>query len=185
MARFLLLAAGMFLSACIGGGKPITDFADRSVVYGWLDASEIQGNHLFSANIRQFDPPTDAPFLGMGIEKHEGGYLIYHYGAPRGMHELDQISLQSCLVIICGNTINQYSFSAYADSPGRVDTRRPGVHFIGAYKLVKVRTGLFKQGEFRVTKIRGPSKNGMLAVLLKDTPEGHPVIDQRIQAAMR
>lgn len=185
MKRFLILSFALLLSACMGGGKPITDFSDRSVVYGWLDVSEIQGNHLFSASIRQFSPPSDEPFLGMAIEKHAGGYLIYHYGAPRGSHELNKISLQSCLAVLCSNTIREYNFSAYGDSPGRVNTNRPGVHYMGAFKLVKERGGLFRVGEFSVHNVRGPSKNGMLSVLLKDTPQGHPIVEQRIRAAMK
>lgn len=180
-----LLSLTFLLSGCFGGGKPINDFSDRSVIYAWLDVSEINGNRLFSATSRQFRPVTDEPYLGMAIEKHEGGFLIYHYGAPKGMHEFDQIQLQSCLAIMCSNTINQYSFGSYGDAPGRVDTSRPGVHFMGAYKLVKERGGLFRMGEFSVNKTRGPSRNGMLQVMLKDTPEGHPIVDQRIRAAMR
>ncbi len=185
MARFFLLSLTFFLAACVGGGKPITDFSDRSVVYGWLDVSEIQGNHLYAANIRQFTPPSDQPYLGMAIEKHGGGFLIYHYGAPRGSHELDKINLQSCLAVICSNTIREYNFTAYGDSPGRVNTNKPGVHFMGAFKLVKERGGLFRVGEFSVQPVRGPSKTGMLNILLQNTPKGHPIVDQRIRAAMK
>jgi hypothetical protein len=56
---------------------------------------------------------------------------------------------------------------------------------MGAYALKKEGGGLFRIGEFSVSKVRGPSRNGMLSVLLKDTPPDHPVVGQRIRAAMR
>ena len=184
MKRYLLLAATLLLSACLGGGAPINDYSNRSVVYGWLDVSEIQGNHLFSAQIRQYRPATDKPFYGMAIEKYAGGYLIYHYGVAPGLVELDKLALQSCLAIMCSNTINEYNFSAYGDSPGQVNTSRPGVHYMGAFKLKKERGGLFRMGEFSVSKVSGPSKAGMLNVILKDAPSDHPVVAQRIRSAM-
>lgn len=184
MKRFLLFSFAMLLAGCMGGGKPINDFTDRSVVYGYLDVSQINGNHLFSADIRQFSPQTDNPYLGMAIKKHEGGYLIYHYGAERGNFEFNSLSLQSCLAIICSNTINQYSFSGFGDAPGKVNATRPGVHYMGAFALKKERGGLFRVGEFSVHRIAGPSKQGMLNTLLNDAPDGHPIVTQRIRAAM-
>jgi len=89
MKRIILIAITLMLAGCAGGGKPITDFNDRSVVYAWLDVSEISGNNLFSASIRQYSPQSDEPYLGMAIKKHNGGYLIYHYGASPGSWELN------------------------------------------------------------------------------------------------
>lgn len=185
MIRYFMIAATVFLSGCIAGGKPIEDYADRSVAYAWIDVSEIQGNHLFSASIRQYSPPSDAPYYGMAIKKHEGGYLLYHHGISSGKYEFDQISLQSCLAILCGNTINQYSFSAFADSPGQINASRPGVYFMGAYELRKERGGLFRVGEFSVHKVSGPAKSGMLQQVLADAPPDHPIVAQRIQAEIR
>jgi len=167
MKRIILIAITLMLAGCAGGGKPITDFNDRSVVYAWLDVSEISGNNLFSASIRQYSPQSDEPYLGMAIKKHNGGYLIYHYGASPGSWELNSLSLQSCLAIICTNTIKEYNFSNFADAPGQTDARRPGVHFMGAYALKKERGGLFRIGEFSVHKISGPSKKAMLQVVLQ------------------
>ena len=184
MFRIAFIAAFVFVTGCVSGGKPITDYSDRSVVYGWIDVSEIQGNHLFSATIRQYSPPTDSPYYGMAIKKHAGGYLLYHHGVSRGKVELDQLSLQSCLGVLCSNTINQYSFSQFADSPGQVNVSRPGVYYMGAFALKKERGGLFRVGEFSVHRISGPAKSGMLKQILADAPSGHPVVAQRIQAAM-
>jgi hypothetical protein len=182
---FIAFLAALFLSGCFGGGTPINDFSTRSTFYGWVDVSGIHGNHLYEVAMRQYSPQTDTPFYSMAVKKMDGGYLFWHHGGNPGAVEFDRMMLQTCAVIICGNTINEYTFDAYGDSPGKTRIGAPGVYFVGRYEMTKIRTGLFRAGAFDMTKTnKGPSQRAMLAELLSTTPEGHPVVDQRIRNAM-
>lgn len=188
MARYLLIVFTFLLAGCFGGGEKITDFSDRSTVYGWVDVSSVSGNHLYAVTMRKYSPRSDKPYYGMGIKKFQGGYLFWQHGFDRGAYEFDKMSLQSCLAIICSNTINEYQFGPFSDGPGKTVIRAPGVQFVGNFKLTRERRpGFFgRAGEFSVDRVRGgPSRAAMLKEILETGPDGHPVIDQRIRAAMR
>lgn len=185
MLRYLAIAALAIITACAPTGERITDFSTRSTVYGWLDVDEIQGNHLYSMVMRQYAPESDLPYIHMGVKKMEGGYLFWHHGFPNGAFEFDVLRLQSCLAVICSNTINEYAFRPFGTAPGKVSVRQPGVYYAGNFELETTKRGFFRPGEFDVRKTRsGPSRAQLLAALAGTAPKDHPVVDQRLRRAM-
>jgi hypothetical protein len=181
----VILAFGL-LTGCAGfGGSTITDYEQRSVVYGWIDIDDVDGNRLFSVVMRQYKPKTDKPFYHMALEKMDGGYLFYHYGFSNGAYKADTASAQTCVVILCGNTINEYSFGRQG-TDGTVVIERPGVYFIGGFKLVEEDTGFFEQAKFRVEPADNvPDRAKLLKVIQQNSPQGHSVLTQRIQNALK
>jgi hypothetical protein len=181
--RLCILVALTVLSGCAGFGNDISNFEQRSVVYGWLNIDEVDGNHLLSVTMKQYKPRTDKPFYHMGFEKLGGGYLFYHYGFSNGSYKADSVKAQSCILLLCGNTINQYDFGSQG-TDGAVIIEKPGVYSIGGFKLVEEDTGFFEQGKFRVVPTNiVPSKTEILNVLVKNSPKDHPIVADRLRAS--
>jgi hypothetical protein len=186
MMRFLqLVLMTLLLSACVSsGGQRITDFSDRSVVYGWLDIEDVDANRLHNVTIFQFLPRTNTPYYNVKVTEFEDGYLYYAFSFAQGSYGLYSAAGQQCFGL-CGNTIYEYDFGKQGDNTARVRVTEPGVYSMGAYKLVEVDTGFFEQGKFEVVPTKqGPSDHQMLEAMLKDA-EDKPQIAARIRAAMR
>ncbi len=180
----LIVSAFSFLVGCAGFGDTITNYDQRSVVYGWINIDDVSGNHLMSVTMKQYKPRTDKPFYHMAIEEMDGGYLFYHHGFVNGSFKAESASAQTCLLFLCGNTINEYNFGRQGND-GAVIINNPGVYFVGSYEMLEEDTGFFEQAKFRVRATDTmPSKAEMLNVILKDSPKDYPIVTQRIQAAM-
>lgn len=177
-----ILVTLLLLSGCAGFGNDISNYEQRSVVYGWINIDDVDGNSLFSVSMKQYKPKTNKPFYNMAIEKMEGGYLFYHYGFNAGSYKADSARAQTCVLILCGNTINEYSFGQQG-TDGAVIIDQPGVYFVGGFELIEEETGFFEQAKFRVKAADNvPAKTEMLKVLIENSPKTHPIVDQRIRA---
>ena len=73
MARFLVIALSLVLMGC-GGGQKITDYSKRSIVYSWIDVSDIPGNKLVMYEMRNLSAAQSEKFYGMGYEKVGNGF---------------------------------------------------------------------------------------------------------------
>jgi hypothetical protein len=183
-ARFLMVILSVVLMGC-AGGTPITDYSKRSVVYTWLDVSEVSGNNLNLFMMRNLRAPKDEKFYSMGWEKLGNGYVIWHNGFDPGSYEFHKMQLMSCLGVFCTNTINEYDFGPDGTAPGKLRVAGPGVSFAGCYALRKTKRGFFRPGEFDTRKSRcGASRQQMLSIILKSAPAEHPIVTQRIRRAM-
>lgn len=99
---------------------------------------------------------------------------------PNGSHKPVSAAAQSCIGFMCGNTIYEYSFGKQGDETGAVVIKSPGVYWMGAYKLKKVKTGFFEQGKFDIEPAKdAPSKREILEEILKDIDE--PVVAEKIK----
>lgn len=185
MKFFKYLFLTLLLSGCVStGGERVTDFTDRSVIYGWLDINEVDANRLHAVTIFQFLPRTDKPYFNVKVKEFEEGYLYYAFSFQAGSYGLYSAKGQQCFGL-CGNTIYEYDFGKQGDEIAKVRVAEPGVYKLGSYELREVDTGFFEQGQFEVipTK-RGPSDHQMLDAMLTDTQD-KPLIAARIRAAMR
>jgi hypothetical protein len=183
--KFLMLWLVLLVAGCAsGGGDRITDFSNRSTAYGWLDIDDVDGNKVYSNLIKQYTPPAKAPYYYTYADSFKGGYLFYLYGLPKGAFKLYSVSLKTCLGIACSNLINTYNFGTQG-SIASVRIKKPGVYYLGSYKLIKKKTGFFKRDQFSVIKAKnGPSKKEMLKYLLKHVP-GDPIVTKRIRQTLR
>lgn len=185
LVRVLSLLAVLSLSGCALFQEKISDYEQRSTVYGWLDIKDLSPNHLSSVVMYQHRPATDKPYYYMAFRKYQGGYLFYSHIPPKGAFKLDTLSGQSCLLFLCGNTIYQYNLGKQGDF-GTAVINKPGVYYVGSYKLSKVKTGWLEQGKFSIEETgNGPSRKQMLELILqKDTPIEHPVVAERIRGEL-
>ena len=163
----------------------MTDFTDRSVVYGWIDIGDVDANRLHAVQLFQMRPHTDAPYWNVKVTKFEGGYLYYAFSFPTGAFKLYEVSGQSCLLVFCGNSTFSYSFGKQG-SVGAVRVEQPGVYYAGSLALGEVKTGWFEPGKFDVQHAENaPSQRQMLEAMLDDAADTDPLITQRIQAALQ
>ena len=183
MKRLCAMLVILFLAGC-STGTQVTDFTNRATVYGWVNVDKISGNHLFGMRMRQYSPQTEAPFYGMAFREFEGGYIFWNHGIEPGRIELHDMRLQSCLVVLCTNTINIYEFGDFGSAPGNVTVTGPSVNYIGNFALTPERTGLFKAPRFDATRTNaGPSRAKLLQFLRENASPEFPVIQQRLQSA--
>lgn len=180
LRRLLLICSVLLLTACASGER-ITDFTDRSLVYGWLDIKEVDANRIHAVDIYQFRPQTDKPYYNAAVRKLKDGFLYYNWGLPVGAHKTIAAHGQACLGIFCSNTQYKYSFGKQGDEVAAVVIKSPGVYSLGAYKLKTMKTGFFEAGKFDViAATQAPSKREMLEEILKDE-DMDPVIADRIK----
>lgn len=178
--RLALVALALLLASCASGNR-ITDFSDRSVGYGWLDIKEVSGNTLHEVDIYQFRPQIAEPHYYAAVKSFKDGFLYYTFALPNGAHKAVSASGQSCVAILCGNTIYKYSFGRQGDDVGAIVIKNPGVYHMGSYRLKSVKTGFFEQGKFEVLPApNAPSRREMLEEILKDAQDT-PVMAERIK----
>ena len=191
LKRFMLLiAVTLLLTGC--AGTKVTDFTDRSLVYGWLDIKEVNPNRLNDVSIRQFKPKIEEPYYHAGIMKLKDGFLYYSWILPNGAHKTVSVQGRYCLAgrFFCSDTIYTYSFGKQDDEVGAVIIKNPGVYHLGSYKLKDVKVGFFegfyKPATFEVLPAtNAPSKREMLEEILKDGGSSvPPLIADRIKAEL-
>lgn len=183
MARFFVVALSLFLMGC-ATGTPIKDFTNRSVVYTWIDISDIPGNKLTFYQMRNLSAQGNERYYQMGWEKLGNGYLVWHQGFAAGRYEAHRLATMACAGPLCTNTINEYGFGPNGTSPIKTLVKGGDVHFVGCYKFSQTKRGFFRPGEFDTRKTTcGASKRQMLSIILQNAQD--PVVVSRVKRAMR
>ena len=184
-SSILLSAVVVFVAGCAIGPDRVTDFTDRSVVFGWIDIGDVDANRLHQVQLYQLSPQTDTPYWNPKFVKLEGGYLYYAFSFPNGTFKLYKLSGQRCITVLCGKSTFSYSFGRQGDTAAvRVDS--PGVYYVGGTKLEEVKTGFFEAGKFDVKYTdQGPTERQMLEAMLPDARDSDPLVAQRINARLQ
>lgn len=183
MARFFAVALSLFLMGC-ATGTPIKDFTNRSVVYSWIDISDVPGNALQMYEMRNLSAPREERYYQMGWQKLGGGYLVWHQGFNPGRYEGHRFQTMACAGPLCTNTINEYGFGPRGSSPVKTIVKGGDVHFAGCYKFYQTKRGFFRPGEFDTRKTTcGASKRQMLSIILQRAED--PVVVSRLKRAMQ
>ena len=187
MHRILLAMMSVLLIGCAGGGTQITDFSKRSVVYTYIDVSDIPGNKLQFFQMRNLSAPGNERYYPMGWEKLGNGYVVFHAGFAPGSYEFERLQTMSCAGPLCTNTINEFNFGPPGHGIGATRVGTPGVVFAGCYALKRTKRGFFRPGEFATAKTGcRVSQRQMLSVILARLREvSDPIPAQRVAAAMR
>lgn len=158
----------------------ISDYSDRSVVYGWVDISQASGNTVTNATIRGYNLPPGSNLYPIGYKRLGNGYVIYHYGIAPGPIKLNTLSTMSCIGL-CGKVINVYDFGAQGSDVAAATLRGRGVTYLGSYALKTRNSLFFGPRDFTVKPTNGPTRRQMLEAILKDAPEAQkPLIQQAI-----
>ncbi len=183
--KLILLVLAVVATGCTTYGHKITDYSDRSIVYGWLDVDGVDGNYMYAGGIKQYTPAIKNPYYFVNTDKFKDGFIFYYYGLPKGSFKLDYVKMQSCLGFICSNTFYTYDFGAQG-SVATVKVKKPGTYYLGSYLLAEEKTGWLEAGKFSVAPTKkGPSQKEMLEYILKKAPSAHPIVAQRIDNSLR
>lgn len=173
----LAMLIALFLSGCTG----ISDFTERSTVYGWVDIRDVDANRLGQVAMYQHKPVTKKPQFYLASEKMEGGYIFYTHDLPKGAFKLESLSGLQCLLIFCGNTTFNYNLGRQG-KVGATVIEKPGVYYLGSFKLSEVDNGWFGPSEFTVEEAKdAPNRQQMLERVLEGAPKKHPEIGERIR----
>ena len=184
-STILLSLATLMVAGCASGPPRVTDFTDRSVVFGWIDIGDVDANRLHAVQLYQLAPQTDAPYWNPKFVKFDGGYLYYAFSFPNGTFKLYELSGQRCITILCGNTNFSYSFGRQGDTAA-VRVESPGVYYVGAIALAEVKTGFFEADKFDVQYTdQGPTERQMLEAMLPDAIDLDPLVAERISARLQ
>lgn len=179
--HLLLICSALLLTACATTGEKITDYTDRSLVYGWLHLDDVDANHVSNVTIRQARPATEYRYRNASIKKLKGGYLYYSWALPVGAHKTHTVSGYSCVLFLCGDTQYRYSFLDTDDEVSSVLIKKPGVYALGAYQLKDVDNGFFEASTFDIVAApNAPGKREMLELILQDKSVD-PVISDRVK----
>jgi len=184
-SSILLFVASVLIGGCAAGPERVTDFTDRSVVFGWIDIGDVDANRLHKVQLYQMSPQSDTPYWNPKFIKFEGGYLYYAFSFPNGTYKLYELSGQRCVMILCGNNTFSYSFGRQGDTAAtQIDA--PGVYYVGAIKLEEVKTGFFEADKFDVQYTdKGPTERQMLEEMIADAGDVDPMVAERIHARLQ
>jgi len=193
------LFVGFVYSGCtIGFGdlEPpvIKDYEARSVVYGWLDNSEVDANRLNNIVLyAHIDNCTNKGLCKFNINalKFKNGYIYYGEKLPNGLFSVDSAIGQHCYGSSgwCNNSLIKYGFG----EKGPIKTlaiRKPGVYYFGAHKITDKRTigDLIGRGKFElIPAINAPSQHHLLEAILEDMQSNNasPIMIDRVREKLK
>ncbi len=168
----LLLAAAFVLGACATTGGPLeADREDDSLVFGYLDMSEAKG-HFDWVQMQQLQPPTDKPYytfyVAEGVFWHPrvrpGTFKFIKFGGTSGVN--------AGPVRLFAGTSYEYAFPRQGRGEMDPIVEKPGLYYVGSYKVVVKKGGLFKPGEFDIVATGKPSEKELLQKILAKDDKG-------------
>ena len=149
------------LAGCASSG-PTRDINDptNSLVFGYVDMADAPTS-VSSAWITQVEPPSDAPYWGLGVSKG----LFYNSYLPPGSYLLSKLGGSG---FFAGQ--HEYTFPRQGNQTALRITK-PGIYFLGSYKYKKVKTGMFSQAKFGIEKIGKPTEAELLKRILDENSD--------------
>jgi hypothetical protein len=164
----LVVPLVMLLAGC-GGTVQLRDVpAERSLVYAYLDFSEVKLN-LNWAKLRQVLPVIEKPYYGMGyIPDPQNPYrvLVWHEDLGNGTYQVSGFGGVSVYIT------QKVKINIHMPDTGKnataVRIERPGIYFLGAYKVTMPgsRWGAFINRNYVIEPVAPPPETDMLKQLL-------------------
>ncbi len=156
------LALLAVLSGCAGGGHGRSiDDPTNSLVFGYIDMSDAPTAVKY-AQIMQVAPPTEKPYWGTDVK--DG--LFYTSYLPPGSYQLASFGGSGFF-----KGEYQYTFPRQGRGATAVRISKPGIYYLGSYKYVKVKTGMFQQGKFDIERVKTPTEAELLKRILDKDSE--------------
>lgn len=151
----------VLLTGCSSSG-PERDINDptNSLVFGYIDMEDAPTGVEY-ATVMQVSPPTEAPYWGLGVKKG----LFYNSYLPPGSYQLSSFGGSG---FFAGQ--HEYSFPRQGNQTSLRITK-PGIYFLGSFKYIKVKSGVFEQGKFSIEKINKPTEAELLKRILEENSE--------------
>jgi hypothetical protein len=152
-----LLAALGILAGCASSGEPV-DAKDPTVslVYGYFDME---------------DAPTSVDWVS--VKKYGGEASFYNMGAKDGLFWHVGVAPGSYQVETFGggggffSSPHRYNFGTRGRNDTAIRIKTPGAYFMGSYKFVLHKTGVFEAGRFEMKPVKTPSEKEILQRLVK------------------
>ena len=141
-----------------------------SLVFGYLDMSEAPGD-LQWIDLKQLRPVTDKPYYHCAVE--DG--MFWNQYIPSGSFKVSDFGGMSGLdlgiLYLFGSEV-EYSFGN--QGRGKMDPviERPGLYYVGSYRVKITKRGFFTNSEYDIEPLESPSEKELLERLLvhaKDT----------------
>ncbi len=158
--RLLVLASAAWLTACgsgaIGPERNIND-PTNSLVFAYVDMSDAP-TKIDGASLK---PQGEEGYWHMNVAKD--GQLLTQPYLPPGAYQIATLEGSG---FFAGN--NVYRFPTYGRNETAVRIQKPGIYFMGAYRYVKVKTGVFEAGKFAIQRVKSPSELDLLQRVQKE-----------------
>ena len=154
------LAAVLFALALHGcaSGPPGRDVNDptSSLVFGFVDMEEAPTD-VDWVSLKQVGTPAEAGFWSLGVE--DG--LVFNQYLPVGSYQMAQFGGSG---FMAGDV--RYNFPSYGKNETALRITKPGIFFLGSYKYIKVKTGMFEAGKFDFKRVDAPAERELLERIL-------------------
>ena len=152
------LAIALLLVSCASGppGRDVND-PTSSLVFGYMDMADAP-TEVDWVSLKQVGTPTDEGYWSLGVD--DG--LVFNQYLPVGSYQMAQFGGSG---FMAGDV--RYSFPAYGKNETAVRITKPGVYFLGSFKYVKVKTGLFAPGKFDIERTSTPTERELLERIQK------------------
>lgn len=194
-----ILSIGFLLSGCsVEFGSPtvpaITNYETRSLVYGWLDNSDVEAKTLHQVGLNEISDNCKNPLLckfNIRVLNFKNGSLYYSEKINNGLYKVACASGSqgfNAFSLSYGSPVG-YDFGK--ESPIRkLNIQKPGVYYFGAHKMTKKRTlgDLIGRGKFEVIPaISAPTQRELLEAILINMQENNqsPVMIIRVQDELK
>lgn len=151
-------------TALVGCAAPLENVdpnaGNLSVVAGHIDMREAP-SPLRWVSIKAYGPGTDHHYRA----RVEDG-LFFHIAIDPGSYQIDRFGGASTWAAL-GGAMHEYEWGTQGRNPTALRIERAGVYFMGAYRYVPQRTGIFEPGKFRMEPVSAPGQREVLQRVLR------------------
>lgn len=187
LARLAVVGLALALLSGCSMGKYAKEQSDDNTVLlvGSFDASEGPFK-LQRGSIQQVRPANRSkPYRDVRIVKADN--IFYRENLPTGLYKLHSVGGREKALLLWSNNFWTWGFPKDQDDPAakfnQVRAEKPGIYYVGSYKIRVVREGGFLTPTTYATDLMdSPSEKEVLESLLKYT-EGtkwHAMVQQRL-----
>ena len=153
------LAVALALSGCASLAMVEPQNDQVSLIVGYMDMSDAPAS-LGWITAKKMSPHTDLPYYRFVVDNG----LFYHARAEPGVYKFDSFGGQGG---VFGGTQYTFQFPSQGKSELDFEIKAPGVYYVGAFKYVQEKTGLFEQGKFDIVRASKMSEQEALSRMLK------------------
>ncbi len=167
--KIVLIPVAILLTGC--GAERIRDDnspVSNTLVFGYMDTKDAVTG-LDWLRVRQVHPRTDDPLIDTYIDDQ----MFYGNNFRAGAYQIDSFGAGRFALL----------FPRQGVEIGRFKLDKPGLRFIGSFKLKKESTGIFNPSKFELEPLSSPTERELLERLLKlaESKAWEAKIKKRIQ----
>ena len=126
-----------------------------SLVFGYFDLRDAP-TKLDDVSLKKYD--SKPLYFDCGVT--EG--LFWHIGLASGSYQVETFSGRGGWF----TNPHRYDFGTRGRNDTAVRIKTPGIYFLGAYRYVPIKHGMFEQDEFQMQPIDSPSEKELLQRLV-------------------